>query len=767
MSVGAVLPYLPLLSFRRIYVTDDVFTSDIFNGELPVRVLTGRLLAHGKLPTWTSEMCSGTPLASVEPISLGAFAALPPAAALSVLVLGMILVAAHGAYSLARRFGAQRSGAALAGISFAGSGAIVTQIKHLSILSTVVWLPWGLLLLDRALADTAPPSLEGEHANAAPATTLERFRDIALFGLVFAEQAAAGFPQSAYICALVYGVFSLWLLVGLGRASGRWRLAAQLAGALAVAVALGGLAGAPVLVPLRELATTSDRSGGVSWAFASMRPYSSRDMLNFLVPYANGDAANGTYSLPGVFWENYGYAGLATFLLAIWALVRAPRRPRVILLVVIIVGAYSMVLGPNTPAFHLAWRFVPGMNLFRFPTRFLFVVDLGLALLAALGLGLLRADLERKLRARAPRGASLLVAALVAGTALDLFAVQSRQNPFVPAAVWLAPPQAVTILGDRARDARFFTPAHRYFHIVASRMAHGWRDLRPFLHLRQTLAPNTGLYWGVTSVDCYGGLAPSWWLDVFGDSNRPGYVMDGAVGAGRGEIAIAQTFARVLRTYGVTHVVSPVELPVSGLTRIPEATSVYLYEVGGQRARVVPRSQVISDSEQAAALIIGGDFDPDRTVLLAWPDVDRTDNPSDDPPTSQARVTQDTGEDVTVQISGPGSGYLVLTDTWYPGWTAEVDGRPAPILRANITSRAVRLPPGAKRVTFRYAASPFRRGLTMAAVAVPLLVLAAAALSLARLRELRRTRTPPSPLAPSSTSQPTAASADADRSPAA
>jgi uncharacterized membrane protein YfhO len=44
----------------------------------------------------------------------------------------------------------------------------------------------------------------------------------------------------------------------------------------------------------------------------------------------------------------------------------------------------------------------------------------------------------------------------------------------------------------------------------------------------------------------------------------------------------------------------------------------------------------------------------------------------------------------------------VLSDQWYPGWTATVDGKPAAILRADVALRAVALSPGAHRVRFRY-----------------------------------------------------------------
>src|SRR5690348_5176286 len=120
VTVGALLPYWRLLTFSVLFVTDDGFASDIFNGELPGRVLISQMLRHGQLPVWTSQLCSGMPLAGApaDPIGLGLFTFLPTAAALDAFVIVLLLVAAHGTYGLARRFGADRMGAVLAGVAF-------------------------------------------------------------------------------------------------------------------------------------------------------------------------------------------------------------------------------------------------------------------------------------------------------------------------------------------------------------------------------------------------------------------------------------------------------------------------------------------------------------------------------------------------------------------------------------------------------------------------------------------------------------------------
>ena len=334
LTLGALLPYRRLLTFGVIYITDDYFASDIFNGELAGRALVGQMVRHGQAPVWTNQLCSGLPLAgsAADPIGLGAFSLLPTAAALDLFVIVLLLVAAHGAYSLARRFGADRTGAVLAGIAFAGSGYIACQLKHLAIVSTVVWLPVGLVLLDRALGDDA-------------ISRARRALLLATFGLVFAQQVLSGFPQSAYICALVYAAFALFRALVDRRRFGSLPAWLPVLSGVGVATALGAAAGAVVLLPLFELGKVSDRAEALGWVWSTRLAYWPPNVLTFLLPYIHGDISNNTYVGPPFFWEDYGYVGAATFLLAIYGAVRERRRPAVAFAILMTLVAYLFVLG--------------------------------------------------------------------------------------------------------------------------------------------------------------------------------------------------------------------------------------------------------------------------------------------------------------------------------------------------------------------------------------------------------------------------------------
>jgi hypothetical protein len=62
---------------------------------------------------------------------------------------------------------------------------------------------------------------------------------------------------------------------------------------------------------------------------------------------------------------------------------------------------------------------------------------------------------------------------------------------------------------------------------------------------------------------------------------------------------------------------------------------------------------------------------------------------------------------IEVVATSTSGGLLVLHDTYYPGWLAEVHGRPASILRAFALFRGVEVPAGTHRVTFRFAPFSF------------------------------------------------------------
>jgi len=86
----------------------------------------------------------------------------------------------------------------------------------------------------------------------------------------------------------------------------------------------------------------------------------------------------------------------------------------------------------------------------------------------------------------------------------------------------------------------------------------------------------------------------------------------------------------------------------------------------------------------------------------------------------KARTTRfDPGAiDVELDQPAPNGSALMVSENYYPGWSAVVDGKPANIGRADMTLIGVELPAGARKVELRFSSEPYRKGKTVTIVAV-------------------------------------------------
>ena len=74
-----------------------------------------------------------------------------------------------------------------------------------------------------------------------------------------------------------------------------------------------------------------------------------------------------------------------------------------------------------------------------------------------------------------------------------------------------------------------------------------------------------------------------------------------------------------------------------------------------------------------------------------------------------------------LEVNANAPGFVVLTDSWYPGWEARVDGKEVPILHADVLFRAVAVPAGRSRVEFDFRPRSVALGGLVAAGAAALL----------------------------------------------
>ena len=167
----------------------------------------------------------------------------------------------------------------------------------------------------------------------------------------------------------------------------------------------------------------------------------------------------------------------------------------------------------------------------------------------------------------------------------------------------------------------------------------------------------------------------------------------------------------------------PRTFPRPRATLLYAGASFFLYRLDGP---VVPRAYVASGVVPIERAQIMGQslppFEPGRTALIEAADAGRLTNREllahasappaagasatphipTDTPSGSARITRYADDRVEIDVDTPMPGLLVLHDVDYPGWTAQVDGTPRPVLRADLLFRGVEVPAGHHTVEFAF-----------------------------------------------------------------
>jgi hypothetical protein len=144
--------------------------------------------------------------------------------------------------------------------------------------------------------------------------------------------------------------------------------------------------------------------------------------------------------------------------------------------------------------------------------------------------------------------------------------------------------------------------------------------------------------------------------------------------------------------------------------------SVYRNSAVLPRAFLAPGFALAKTRDEAINLLASPGFDPARTVIL---DRDPGFTPAADSFVGTATITSYDANRVAVKTSARSECLLVLSENWHPDYRATIDGKPADVMRAFHTFRAVKVPAGEHQVIFRYDSPYYRLGglLTLAALA--------------------------------------------------
>ncbi len=614
-------------------------------------------------------------------------------------------LALGGAALLCRRF-ASPAAAAIGATVFAVSGFQIANLSNVQWACAASWSPVILWAADRV---ARRPSL----------------RTSAALALVAPQPLLAGDPQAFLVlCACA-------LAVVLARAPRRSEAARWYGAAMGFAALLAlpqALASWQALDDLARAQLMTDQIRE-QWSLHPAR------IPEFWVPNLYGplirDGFWGTFTVQPPHTRSYVWS---LYVGALWPALfgfsLAARRRATLLILLGFAALLALALGPH--AFHLYLRLshlVPTWSYYRYPERLLTIPTLACAAIAALGADAFIAGPPRR------RAASV---ALAAGAALGSLAL----------AAWLAP--SAPLRETAARAAVFGSATHVALVAGCGALLAWTRGPALAALLCATIAvdlaaANGGLLGAVTRVpfaeppracemldralagsqrDSFRvfvdqtsfdassplpeavqrDLAPWAWprwreyqrgkrnvLDLCGFLSAAAYTSLDSKDALT--LRAAAGPVRALEALGTRLALGMQGTPITRAGRqvgVDEMLGIEVVELNGAVPRLYRPASVENDTAPAARIRSDGrSLTPALALLASSPSQSHGDAPG-----ARIESFHDAGDSIAAEVQHETGGYWVLADSLDRFWSARIDGRPAPLVRADIAHRALWVPAG-------------------------------------------------------------------------
>ena len=699
----------------------------------PWRQFAVETLRAGHLPLWNPLVGNGAPLIANYQSALfyppnWLMLIIPPEMAQGWLMVAHWAWAGAGMVMLARTLGLKPLGQVVAGLVFGVSQCVVARSGFLSINATVAWMPWVIWAGEHVVNSKSQIPNSKAH-----------LRNGLWLALCVALPLLAGHAQTAWYTLLLLAAWFLWRVL----TSSPFRLSLRVAAFLLLALGLAAVQ----LLPTAELLRQSPRAASAEYEFVMTYSLSPWRLLTFFAPDILGNPAHGVFYGYGNYWEDALYIGLLPILLALGVILRRQFSNSLILFLSLVsLATLLLALGRNTPLFPFLYRHVPTFNLFQAPARWLMVTAFALALLAGLGV-----DAWQKPRGRAvywtnlgTAGAVMMAltgggvwwatraadtalraqlhtvaqAVMFCGLGLFIIALLSLRQPPAESRRWqwavvglvaldlvianygLNPTTTVDVYRSPSATESALTAAldgHRLFYFPADEYAVKF-DLLSFKRfgppelastLRAAQVPNAAMLSGLASANNFEPLV----------SARYAALM---------EVISATRSLNLLRLMDVGVVASPASLDWEMVTGT-ETVTFYRAPLAPQRVWMVYSTLTVPDENAALEAITAPNFDPAAEIILEP-------NPRASERACPAAVHSP--NTVRIPVALPQPGWVLLADTDYPGWEADVDGVPTPVWRADYAFRAVAVEAGEHTVTFCYRPRAFKLGWQISAVAM-------------------------------------------------
>lgn len=734
---------------------------DLPNLFVPMRCYAYYNITRGILPFWNPYIFCGVPFladpfsAMFYPINL-IFLCLPINLAVNYSILAQMTLSGVFFYYYVRCFSRERVSAFIASLIYMFGATQVCHVfaGHLCYLSTMIWIPLLFLFAEKY------------------------FRTRKIGYLLAAGAALALQIFASHLQVVFYGCIALLLYcifrAGMAFKDTRRLKDCLLFGIVPIMIVVVGVSLAAVqLVPAAEFLSNSAR-GEASFEFCSYFSFPPENVITFLTPDIMGDSVQVRYWGRYYLWEMCAYIGIFPLLAAIFGVFA--RRDRYTAFFSGL-AALSLVLafGKYTPLLKFLYNYAPGFSFFRGNSKFILITTFSLATLSARGIDEILVVHGRALR-RFSAAVLILSLAVAIGSAALAFSQVGDMARWKAILCWSAslprlfnfPPDlgdAAFVAASRALAVRSLLAFSGFFVAGAlllfcrSRGALGPLSVRmlmiatvvvdlflfglrytvsfslkqaywpemvldflreerdPFRVLTVDLLENMGMVQHVSNMTGYGPNSVAWYRDYIDRSQGRKIDVPNALNFSPLFNLLNVKYVLMSRAYSANEGYFPLKVKTSSMR-------VYLNKRSLPRARLVHAMEIMP-VEEILGELLSPSFDPQRSVILEDGDCPAPEEGVGAPASEDALIDSYSPNRVMVRAKTAANAYLILADTWYPGWRAFVDGKETEIYRANYVQRAVYLGPGEHVVEFVYFPLTFKIGLGISVAALCGVIIAA------------------------------------------
>lgn len=663
------------------------------------------------------------------------------------LVTFHVVFAGIGMIQFLKKLGVTNFGQVMGGLAFSMSGYLVAKSGFISMNAAIAWVPWVILAFHE---------ISHKPGNS---------KSVLRLGITSGLMLLSGHAQVTWYCLLL-GVmlgtywnvhnresFTQSPIKSVSKLFNKPVIGFLLTAGLALL--LGFFIASIQLLPTAEYLLQSQRASEVEFIYAMNYSFWPWRLLGFIVPGFFGSPVHGDFWGYATYWEDALYIGIIPIVLAITFTIisfykqinkkdnhlRNDDYSLVLVLFGISVLSFILAFGKNTAIFPWLYEHIPTFNLFQAPARYLLWAEFSIIVIAALAVrywnkptgrllywsrlgvmgafavtvgGVLASVVLNNVKPSFIH-ATLLAGILTVGAgimnltipasdeygskkriwewialsfiAIDLVFIGYGINPAVELDLYREPSKTLESIAPIIGDGRLYIPKSaenslkydRFFTFEDYEISDSWHKLR------DVFLPNTNIWERIPVVNNYDPFTPGRFAFLFREL----------------ETLPAQVKGNLMKLMNVAVIenVSPsteygVEFhPIEGRKRVWWFSCI----------------QYASSPENAWDILTDRDFNYQHIAVIE--ENIALGNGECGSSHGIAQVVSSTISQMIVEVSSDTDGLVMLSDTYYPGWTAEVNGKQAEIKIVDYIFRGVQVPAGDSTITFTYRPIAFYAGL--------------------------------------------------------